>query len=123
MGAFLAAITRSEGCGNYGRLKRRGVIGGDHWGSMAPEKEGAASMARQRERRRRPCSVGVVREEEGRVGCVGWTGRLAAGPMGWKLKENSFWNKNWIFEYTKVLEICRRRFRRNFDMWIVPKFF
>jgi hypothetical protein len=32
------------------------------------------------------------------------------------LKENSFWNKNWIFKYTKALEICTRRFRRNFDV-------
>jgi hypothetical protein len=38
------------------------------------------------------------------------------------MKENSFSNKNWIFEYTKALEICRR-FRRNFDMGISPKFF
>jgi hypothetical protein len=86
MGAFLASITRSEGGGNYGRLKRRGVIRGDHWGSMAPEKEGAASMVRQRERRRQRRSVGVVREEEGRVGCVGRTGRLAAGPIGPKVE-------------------------------------
>jgi hypothetical protein len=39
------------------------------------------------------------------------------------LTENSFLNKNWIFEYTRALEICRRRFRRNFDMGIFPKFF
>jgi hypothetical protein len=45
-------------------------------------------------------------------------GRLAAGPIGPKVKENYFPNKNLIFEYTKVLEICRRRFRRNFDMSI-----
>jgi hypothetical protein len=31
--------------------------------------------------------------------------------------------KNWIFEFTKALEICRRRFRRNFDMRIFRKFF
>jgi hypothetical protein len=47
-------------------------------------------------------------------------GRLAAGP---KVKENSFPNKNLIFENTKVFEICRRRFRRNFDMRISPKIF
>jgi hypothetical protein len=28
-----------------------------------------------------------------------------------------------IFDYSKALEICRRRFRRNFDMRIFPKFF
>jgi hypothetical protein len=46
-------------------------------------------------------------------------GRLAAGPIGPKVKENSFSNKNLIFEYTKALEICRR----NFDMRIFPKIF
>jgi hypothetical protein len=50
-------------------------------------------------------------------------GRLAAGPIGPKVKENSFLNKNLIFEYNKALEICRRRFRRNFDMRIFPKIF
>jgi hypothetical protein len=52
-----------------------------------------------------------------------WLGRLAAGPIGPKVKENSFLNKNLIFEYTKAFEICRRRFRRNFDMRIFPKIF
>jgi hypothetical protein len=65
----------------------------------------------------------------GRGGAVGWKtsgswlGRLAAGPIGPKVKENSFPNKNLIFEYNKDLEICRRRFRRNFDMRIFPKIF
>jgi hypothetical protein len=53
----------------------------------------------------------------------GRAGRLAAGPIGPKAKENSFPNKNWIFEFTKALEICRKRFRRNFGMRIFPKFF
>jgi hypothetical protein len=43
----------------------------------------------------------------------GWLSRL-----GRNLKENSFRNKNWIFEYINALEICTRRFRRNFDMGI-----
>jgi hypothetical protein len=38
-------------------------------------------------------------------------------------RKNSFLNKNLIFEYTKALEICRRRFKRNFDMRIFPKIF
>jgi hypothetical protein len=81
---------------------------------MAWEKEGAASMAWQHERRRRWCSAGVVREEEDRVGrkgeqASGWLGRLSQN-----LKKNSFQNKNWIFEW---------RFRRYFDMGIFPKFF
>jgi hypothetical protein len=63
----------------------------------------------------------------GRGGAAGWKrslprlGWLAAGPIGPKVKENSFPNKNLIFEYTNALEICRRRFRRNFDMRIFPK--
>jgi hypothetical protein len=28
-----------------------------------------------------------------------------------------------FFEFTNALEFCRRRFRRNFDMRIFPKFF
>jgi hypothetical protein len=51
----------------------------------------------------------------------GRMGRLAAGPIGLKVKENSFPNKDLIFEYTKALEICRRRFRRDFDMRIFLK--
>jgi hypothetical protein len=46
-----------------------------------------------------------------------------AGPNGPNSEENSFLNKNYIFEYTKALEIYTRRFRRNFDMRISPKFF
>jgi hypothetical protein len=46
-----------------------------------------------------------------------------AGPDGPKSEENSFSNKNWIFKYTKALEICTRRFRRKFDMRIFPKIF
>jgi hypothetical protein len=48
---------------------------------------------------------------------------MTRGPIGPKVKENSFPNKNWIFEFTKALEICRKRFRRNFGMRIFPKFF
>jgi hypothetical protein len=59
-------------------------------------------------------------EEEGWLSQkAGWAGWL----LGQKLKEKSFRNKNWIFEYTKALEICRRRFMRNFDNGIFPKFF
>jgi hypothetical protein len=41
-----------------------------------------------------------------------------AGPSGLNSEQELFSNKNWIFEFTKALEICRRRFRRNFDMRI-----
>jgi hypothetical protein len=54
------------------------------------------------------------------VGPSGPKGRM--GQLGQKLKK-SIQNKNWIFEFTKALEICTRRFRRNFDTRIFPKFF
>jgi hypothetical protein len=44
--------------------------------------------------------------------------RASTGEARPKSEENYFSNKNWIFEYTKTLEICTRRFRRNFDMRI-----
>jgi hypothetical protein len=43
-----------------------------------------------------------------------WATRLA-GP---KASKKNFRIKKWIFEFTKALEICTRRFRRNFDMRI-----
>jgi hypothetical protein len=46
-----------------------------------------------------------------------------AGLGGPKSEENSFPNKNWIFEYIKALEICTRRFRRNLDTNTFPKLF
>jgi hypothetical protein len=49
--------------------------------------------------------------------------RLAARSVGLKIRKKNFRIKNWIFEFTKDLEFCRRRFRRNFDMRIFPKFF
>jgi hypothetical protein len=52
---------------------------------------------------------------------AGWAGWLL-GRLGPKLKENLFQNKNWIFEYINTLEICTRRFRRDFDVRIFPKF-
>jgi hypothetical protein len=62
-----------------------------------------------------PCfSVGGGRKD----GWARWAERPdgPAGRWGRRLKENSFLNKNWIFEYTRALEICRRRFRRNFNI-------
>jgi hypothetical protein len=41
---------------------------------------------------------------------------------GLKLKRISFLNKNWIFEYTKALEIYTRRFRGNFDVGLLKDF-
>jgi hypothetical protein len=82
-----------------------------------------------------------VREEEegGRLGRAGGLGRPGGrGPVGegrenrlvkkrdWVdrpdglkvTRENFFRIKFDFFEYTKALEICTRRFRRNFDMRI-----
>jgi hypothetical protein len=58
---------------------------------------------------------------DGLWGKVGLRGGGGAGPDGPKYEENSFSNKNWIFEYTKALKICTRRFRRNFDMRVFSK--
>jgi hypothetical protein len=45
------------------------------------------------------------------------------GPGGLNSEEKIFSNKNWIFEFIKALEICRRRLRRNFDVTFFPKSF
>jgi hypothetical protein len=46
-----------------------------------------------------------------------------AGPDGPKSEENYFRINFGFFEYTKALEICKRRFSWNFDMVIFRKFF
>jgi hypothetical protein len=56
-------------------------------------------------------------------GPKGLVGRLAARLIGSEAKKKSFQNKNWIFEFIKSLKICTRRFRRNFNRRIFPKFF
>jgi hypothetical protein len=83
--------------GELGRLRGRGPVGREK---------------RLVEKRRKWATAGL----KGRMG------RLAAGPIGLKGRKISFLNNNLIFEYTKALETCRR-FRRNFDMRIFPKFF
>jgi hypothetical protein len=66
-------------------------------------------------------SAGVGR----RTGWAAWVEEAKhAGWDGWaESEENFFFEKNWIFEYTKALEIYTRRFRGNFDVGIFPKFF
>jgi hypothetical protein len=49
--------------------------------------------------------------------------RAGTGEAGPKSEENYFRINFGFFEYTKALEICRRRFWRNFDMGIFHKFF
>jgi hypothetical protein len=65
----------------------------------------------------------LKREKRAAAGLKGRMGWLAAGLIRPKVRINSFPNNNLIFEYTKGLEICRWRFRRNFDMRIFPKIF
>jgi hypothetical protein len=71
---------------------------------------------------------GPVRDGFGLRGRRGQWAGWARGRVGRKvgraeIKKKNFRIKNWIFEFTEALEICRRRFRRNFDMTIFPKFF
>jgi hypothetical protein len=73
--------------------------------------------------RRGPTSRTRETEAGWRRGPRGGVGRLAARPNGPEVKENSIPSKSLIFDYSKALEICRRRFTRNFDMRIFPKFF
>jgi hypothetical protein len=47
-------------------------------------------------------------------GQAGLEAKRAAGSAGPKIR------KKYISEFNKALEICRRRFRRNFDMRILP---
>jgi hypothetical protein len=60
---------------------------------------------------------------EGPVGLAGPKAKWAVTLARPKVKKKNFSIKNWIFEFTKALEICTRRFRRNFHMRIFPKFF
>jgi hypothetical protein len=56
------------------------------------------------------------------VGPAGPMTEWATRSAGSKARKKNFRIKNWISEFTKDLEICTRRFRRNFDMRIFPKF-
>jgi hypothetical protein len=93
---------------------------------MAWEEGSAAALAWRRARRRH-CSAGTGEGGRGRLagpgGPKGWVGWLATGLIGPETEKKFFQNKNWIFEFNKALEICTRRFRRNFDTRIIPKFF
>jgi hypothetical protein len=88
------------------------------------ERRGAVPMARWCERRERRRSAGARRKKAGWPhGLRGLMGRLATWAGRPNVKEMNFRIKNWIFEFTKALENCGRRFRRNFDTRIFPKFF
>jgi hypothetical protein len=107
---------------------RRGCLLGSLHGAGEGQRGGHGTAAQEEEVAEPPARV----REGGREGGAAWwvslacwaaRGQKAGWLLGRKLKENSFPNKNWIFEYTKALEICSKRFRRNFDMGIFPKFF
>jgi hypothetical protein len=66
------------------------------------------------------CPTGPDREGGGGPR-LGWKKNKGGGRA--EIKKKNFRIKNWIFEYTKALKICTRRFRKNFDMRIFPKFF
>jgi hypothetical protein len=105
-----APVTRSEEGGIYDRVKAHDRVkeGGIRWGrSMAWERGSMAPMARWRERRRRRCHW---LSEAGRKGgdaawwassaCLatrgqkGRMGQLATGPIGPKVEEKIFSDKN-----------------------------
>jgi hypothetical protein len=52
------------------------------------------------------------------LGRTGHAGRLCQTPGKEFIR-----NLNWVLDFVKALENCRRRFRRNFDVGIFPKFF
>jgi hypothetical protein len=91
---------------------------------MAGEAEAALGGGGSRRRWRSPASV---RKEEEEAGSAEWAERPNM-PVGWlgrvgrNLKRISFRNFFWIFKYIKALQICTRRFRRNFDVEIFHKF-
>jgi hypothetical protein len=100
-------------------------MGGDRCGFVTGGgRRGAAPMVRWHGRRERQRSAGARRKKAGWPHRPrGLMGQLAAWAGRLNVKEKIFRIKNWIFEFTKALENCGRRFRGNFDMRIFPKFF
>jgi hypothetical protein len=93
-----------------------GLGGGQRGGHGTAAHEEDAAVGRHGRRRKKRLGVGHVGQKSEQASG-------AAAPIGPKSEEKSFWKRNWIFEFTKVLKICTRRFRRNFDVGISPKFF
>jgi hypothetical protein len=120
-----ASCTRGgAGHGGSGVATAQPGCGGALLGLRRMKASGAQSSGRE---------VGGITGLVGRGGGLDGSGRPVgqgrgvgrpAEPSGLNsVEKNSFRIKNWIFEYTKALEICRRRFRRNFEVGIFPKFF
>jgi hypothetical protein len=118
-GEFPTAVGRR---GEGGESDRWGPLGGD--GGRRHHRRAAQTRSRD----------GFWQLRQGRAGRDGPStcarrpavrsrpARARLGRVGRILRKKLFLNKNCIFEYTKALEIYRRRFRRNFDMRIFPKF-
>jgi hypothetical protein len=123
--------------GSVGVVGKIGLTHGAH--ASAVDREKAPRTEGVNQRRKRTSTITPM----ARVGRAAWAGMWAstcgrgerpvgpAGPMtewaarsaGPKAKKRISELKNWIFEFSKALEICTRRFMRNFDMRIFPKFF
>jgi hypothetical protein len=111
-----------RGVGGIGWWMRCGARGIDSMaGEAGVELEGGGSQRRGRS----SVSGGRRKKRPGRAEWAERPNRPAGqlGRLGWKLKRISFQNKNWIFKFTNALEFCTRKFRRNFDVGIFPKFF
>jgi hypothetical protein len=111
-GARVAVIEREGVLTGLRKLKEETAFG-------KYAKAAQARMGRER--------VRGLRKKRG-AGGAGWAER-PDGPAGrwadWAESEGKiiFRIKFDFFYYSKALKNCRRRFRRNFDMWIFPKFF
>jgi hypothetical protein len=138
---YLAGHLEVRGRATWGGRRRREKLSGVGWRSGEDIADKQGPLARET-RERRPAREGANQKGK-RISCedvtdarAGWAGRDGFGLRGWRgrwagwaigragrkvgqaeSKEKEFLN-NWIFEFTKALEICRRRFRRNFDMRI-----
>jgi hypothetical protein len=107
--------------------KRKGATAGTVWCKRAAalgqlcheEKESRAGQARPA---RRPRPSGE--RESGPVGEEGRWPRLCQKPeLGQSSRNEILSNFIWNLDFGQILEICTRRFRRNFDMGIFPKIF
>jgi hypothetical protein len=111
--------------------------GTDSWGPVDREtwERRLARKARTKREDVFPAKTRPTRGLDGPAGTVsacggGMTSGLAGPEAEWATKSAGPKSRKRIselkirfFEFTKALEIGRRRFRRNFDMWIFPKFF
>jgi hypothetical protein len=138
----------SEAWGSGSGERRRGGFSiGVGWRGEVGESDRWGPVDRET-RERQPAREGMIRKgkrifrEDATDARARWASRDDFGLRGWRdrwagwargrtgngvdraeSKEKNFRIKNWIFEFTKSLEICRRKFRWNFDMRIFPKFF